>query len=123
MHMPVFSVTGTADLPPDRAFQAKDRTTLFDSTTSVDQWLLVLDGASHFTTSGQLERPRFARLIPGMDEDPHLKENHACIRAAATAFWQSVLLNDETATAYLNTGDFERFVGKRGEFRYKPAKK
>jgi len=121
MLMPMFSVTGTADSAPDRSFSAADRRIPFDRTSSVDQWLLVLNGASHFTTSGQKERPRVARFIPGMQDDPNLEENHARIRAAALAFWRMVLLNDDDSRRYLNSGEFKEYVGQHAVFEFKPT--
>jgi len=121
MLMPMFSVTGTADTPPDKTFLAKDRRIPFDRTSNVDQWLLVLDGASHFTLSGQEKRPALAKSLPGMEADPNLEGNHARIRAAAVAFWQTVFLNEESARKYLNDGGFAKFVGERGHVEYKPA--
>lgn len=123
MLIPMFSLTGTADRPPDLEFKAADRTVPFRSTSNVDQWLLILKGASHFTMSGQVKRPPIARLIPGMEEDPNLAQNHACIRAAAVAFWQWILLKDQGALRYLNDGAFQKFVAERGEFESKPLKR
>jgi predicted dienelactone hydrolase len=57
MKMPLHSITGSADVPPDRSFSAKERRTPFDRTNNVEQWLLILDGATHFTFSGNIERP------------------------------------------------------------------
>jgi predicted dienelactone hydrolase len=123
MLMPMFSLTGTADNPPDKAFPATDRRIPFDRTSNVDQWLLVLDGASHFTLSGQEKRPAVASKLPGMEADPNLVENHAYIRAAAVAFWQMVFANDGTAKKYLNDGEFAKFVGKRGKVEHRVASK
>lgn len=123
MLMPMFHLTGTADRPPDLEFKAADRAVPFQKTSNVDQWLLVLKGASHFTMSGQERRPRIARLIPGMEDDPNLAQNHAFIRAAAVAFWQWTLLGDRAARRYLDDGAFRRFVGERGEFYLKSARR
>jgi predicted dienelactone hydrolase len=123
MLMPMFSLTGTADVPPDKSFAAKERRVPFDQTSNVDQWLLVLDGATHFTFSGQEKLPKVARLLPGMEADPNLVENHACIRAAALAFWQTVLLGDTEAKKYLSEGEYARFVGKRGTVEFKAGKR
>jgi predicted dienelactone hydrolase len=123
MLMPMFSLTGTADIPPDKSFAAKERRIPFEQTTNVDQWLLVLDGATHFTFSGQKKLPKVARLLPGMDADPNLADNHACIRAAALAFWQTVLLRDPEAKKYLSEGEYARFVGKRGVVEFKAGKR
>lgn len=123
MLMPMFSLTGTADAPPDGSFAARERRVPFERTTSVDQWLLVLDGATHFTFSGQERLPKFARLLPGMEADPNLAENHACIRAAALAFWQTVLLADPEARRYLSEGEYAKFVGTRGVVEVKAGKR
>jgi len=123
MLMPMFSLTGTADTAPDKSFTAKDRRVPFDRTSNVDQWLLVLNGASHFTLSGQEKLPAVARLLPGMEADPNLAANHACIRAAAVSFWQTVFFNDETARKYLNDGEFAKFVGKSGSLEFKSARR
>ncbi|HMP06126.1 MAG TPA: hypothetical protein PJ982_07245 [Lacipirellulaceae bacterium] len=122
MLMPMFSLTGTADLPPDGRFTAKDRRVPFEQTANVDQWLLVLDGATHFTFSGQETLPRVARLLRGMEADPNLAENHACIRAAALAFWQTVMLDDARARSYLSEGEYAEYVGRRGVVEVKAAK-
>jgi predicted dienelactone hydrolase len=122
MLMPMFSLTGTADIPPDKSFAAKDRRVPFEQTANVDQWLLVLDGATHFTFSGQDKLPKVARLLPGMKADPNLAANHACIRAAALAFWQTVLLGDQEARKYLSEGEYGKFVGKRGVVEFKAGK-
>ncbi len=123
MLMPMFSLTGTADVPPDKSFAAKERRVPFEQTSNVDQWLLILDGATHFTFSGQERLPKVARLLPGMEADPNLAENHACIRAAALAFWQTVLLGDPEAKKYLSEGEYARFVGKRGTVEVKAGKR
>jgi dienelactone hydrolase len=123
MLMPMFSLTGTADNAPGKEFAAKDRRVPIDHTSNVDQWLLVLDGASHFTLSGEEKRSAVARLFPGMEADPHLADNHACIRAAAVAFWQTVFLQDADARRYLDGGGFAKLVGKRGTVESKPARK
>ena len=82
--MPLFSVTGTEDEAPGRGFAAKDRRALFDHTSNVDQWLLILNGGTHFTFSGEEKLSPVARLFPGMKPDPNLAANHEIIRAAAT---------------------------------------
>lgn len=84
MPMPLFSVTGTEDEAPGRGFAAKDRRALFDHTSNVDQWLLILNGDTHFTFSGEETLFPVARLFPGMKPDPNLAANHEIIRAAAT---------------------------------------
>jgi len=123
MLMPIFSLTGTADGPPDKAFTAKDRTELFQKANSVDRWLLVMEGASHFTLSGQKTKPRIAALIPGMESDPNLEKNHELMRIAAVAFWRTTLLQDEEARKYLTEGGFSKRVGSRGTFDFQPGKK
>jgi predicted dienelactone hydrolase len=123
MLMPIFSLTGSADNPPDKAFTAKDRTELFKQAKTIDRWLLVLDGASHFTLSGQKTRPKISALIPGMEADPNLEKNHELIRIAAVAFWRTTLLEDQEAKKYLTEGGFGKRVGSRGSFDFLTGKK
>ncbi len=122
MLMPLFSVTGTEDEAPGREFAAKDRRALFDHTSNVDQWLLILNGGTHFTFSGEEKLSPVARLFPGMKPDPNLAANHEIIRAAALAFWQVTLLGDKESKRYLDQGEFARFIGNRGFLEVKPGK-
>lgn len=119
MKMPMLSITGTADLPPDKSFPAVDRRVPFDRTANVEQWLLVLEGATHFTFSGNLKRPRFAGLLPGMEADPNLQENHALMKAVSLAFWRWTLLDDVTAKEQLTTV-LPGQVRPRGKLEFKP---
>jgi predicted dienelactone hydrolase len=121
MKMPMLSITGTADTPPDKSFPATERRVPFDRTSNVDQWLMVLDGANHFTFSGNLERPRIASLLPGMEADPRLVENHDKVKAATLAFWRWTLLDDATAKGQLTTV-LPKVVRPNGSLEYKPAK-
>lgn len=121
MKMPMLSVTGTADTPPDKSFPASQRRVPFDRTNNVEQWLLVLDGATHFTFSGNTQRPRIASLLPGMEADPNLAENHAMIKAVALAFWQWTLLEDASAWEHLNS-ELPKLVRPRGTLEYKAAR-
>jgi len=123
MLMPLFSVTGTEDEAPGREFAVKDRRILFDRTSNVDQWLLTLNGGTHFTFSGEEKLPPVARLFPGMEDDPNLAANHRLIRAAALAFWQVTLQDDKQAKRYLDEGEFAKRIGKRGILESKPVKK
>ena len=120
MKMPMLSITGTADTPPDKSFPAKERRVPFDRTSNVDQWLLVLDGATHFTFSGNLERPRIAALLPGMEADPKLVENHEKIKAVTLAFWRLTLLDDPIAKDKL-TIVLPIVVQSNGSLEYKPT--
>lgn len=121
--MPMFSVTGTADAPPDKSFTPAERKVPFSKTNGVDQWLLVIDGATHFTFSGNENMPRIARFLPGMDADPNLIRNHNYVKAAAVAFWQLTLNQDQEASEYLKGAEFKQFIGKHGTLEYKPARK
>jgi predicted dienelactone hydrolase len=118
MKMPMLSITGTADVPPDKSFPAKERRIPFDRTENVEQWLLVLDGATHFTFSGNTERPRIASLLPGMEADPNLTTNHAIVKAATLAFWCWTLLEDENAKSFLNS-DLADTVPTNGTVEHK----
>lgn len=123
MLMPMFSVTGTADIPPDKSFAAVDRKIPFEKSIGVDHWLLVLDGATHFTFSGNKKMPRIASLLPGMDADPNLNRNHDCVKAAAVAFWQLTLNHDHEGRAYLNEGRFKALLGQYGTIDFKTSRK
>ena len=120
MRMPMLSITGTADTPPDKSFPANERRVPFDRTNNVEQWLLVLDGATHFTFSGNTQRPRIAGLLPGMEADPNLAENHTIMKAVALAFWQWTLLEDAAAKQQLNA-QLPKLVRSRGSLEYKAA--
>jgi hypothetical protein len=82
-----------------------------------------MEGASHFTLSGQKTRPRIAALVPGMEADPNLEKNHELIRIAAVAFWRTTLLQNQEAKKYLTEGEFNKRVGSRGKFEFQPGKK
>jgi predicted dienelactone hydrolase len=123
MLMPMFSVTGTADVPPDKSFTPEERKVPFAKTNGVDQWLLILDGATHFTFSGNESMPRIARFLPGMDVDSNLLRNHDFIKAAAVAFWQLTLNHDQEASKYLNGVGFKQLVGRHGIVEFKPGRK
>jgi predicted dienelactone hydrolase len=119
MKLPMLSITGTADVPPDKSFLAKDRRVPFDRTENVEQWLLVLEGATHFTFSGNTERPRIAALLPGMEADPNMTANHSIMKAATLAFWRWTLLDDEDGKSFLNHGLADA-VRQRGHLERKP---
>lgn len=59
-------------------------------------------------------------LLPGMEADPNLAENHAVMKAVALAFWQWTLLEDESAKVQLNT-QLPKLVRSRGSLEYKAA--
>ena len=118
--MPMLSITGTADTPPDKSFPPKERRVPFDRTSNVDQWLLFLDGATHYTFSGNLEWPRIAALLPGMEADPKLVDNHEKVKAVTLAFWRWTLLADESVKDQLATV-LPKVVQSNGSLEYKPA--
>ena len=121
--MPIFFLTGTADSAPDKSFTAADRQIPFHKSHGVDRWLLVIDGATHFTFSGNETVPRTTRFVPGMEADPNLRRNHDYLKAAAVAFWQFTLNEDQAAFEYLTEGGLKRFVGEHGTVDFAPATK
>jgi predicted dienelactone hydrolase len=123
MFMPLFSVTGTEDEAPGREFAANERRALFDHASNVDQWLLILNGGTHFTFSGEEKLSPVARLFPGMKPDPNLAVHHEIVRAAALAFWQMTLRDDKEARRYLNEGGLAKFVANRGTLEAKTGKR
>ena len=82
--------------------------------------LLVLDGATHLTFSGNLDRPRIAALLPGMEADPRLAENHERVEAVTLAFGRWTLLDDPVAEDQLTTV-LPKVVQSNGSLEYKPT--
>lgn len=117
MLVPIFHLTGTKDDAPNGDFRAPARRIPYDRTSTVDQRLLILNGANHFTFGGdsnpQLRGQSFAY--------PGLERHHDLIKAAAVAFWQSIFNGDAGAGAFLDEGGFKRLLGVGDTFEQKSA--
>lgn len=115
MIMPIFHLTGTQDESPLKDFAAVDRRIPFDSISTVDQYLLVLDGATHMTFAGR----NGGLMSRRMGTDPHFDRNLWMIKAAAIVFWDATLNDNPCAYVWLNRGGFQRTLGDGGMFEVK----
>jgi len=88
MLMPIFHLTGTDNASPLGVFTPEDRITPFKLINEQDQYLLVLDKASHMSFTGR-----------EIDKDPYLDEHHKVIKMTAVAYWKMVLEQDQEAQA------------------------
>lgn len=100
MLMPIFHITGSLDDAPTGEFKAVARREPFDTIDDVDQQLLWLEGANHFTFGGALN-PELRGQSYGYDG---LQRHHGIIRAALAAWWLDVFKQDAGARAFLNSG-------------------
>ena len=100
MLMPIAHLTGTEDHAPNGDFDAPARRIPFDQIDTVDQYLLVLDGANHFTFSGA-ENPE---LRGRSFAYPSLSRHHDIIRAMLTAFFKLELSGEAGQRDFLTAG-------------------
>ncbi len=102
IHIPFFSITGTADVVPITPnISAADRQRPFRAMPAGGKYLLVLAGASHMQFNGQ------DVLRNGMAPDPHVR---AVTIAATTAFWKATLMQDQAATDWLTRGGLQAML-------------
>jgi predicted dienelactone hydrolase len=93
IHIPVMSLTGTADFVAiTPSVTPADRQRPFRAMPPGDKYLLVLAGANHMQFNGQ------SRLRDGTRPDPHMR---ALTISATTAFWRATLLDDADAAHWL----------------------
>ena len=107
MVMPIFHLTGTNDKSPLGDFEPKDRQIPFERIDGVDQYLIVMQEATHRTFSGRPD-----------PTDPALDRHHELIRIAALAFWTAYLKEDQQAQGWLVTGMAKEMQGE-GTYRVK----
>jgi len=100
MNAPLLHLTGSEDDAPNGDFDARERLALFATINNVDQHLLYLGGANHFTFGGDPD----PRPGPRSFAYPDLARHHALIRAAIAANLRAELLNDTRAADYLKPG-------------------
>lgn len=104
---PVLFLTGTKDYGPgERA--AAWRREAFDSIQGVDEYLVTLSGATHFT---------FADM--GGATDPDLDRHVEVIKALALAFFDSTLRDDAAARKFLQVYSMGKHAD--GVAEYRPA--
>lgn len=119
MLLPIFHLTGTKDDAPNGDFDAPARRIPFDRTNNVDQYLLILEGANHFTFGGEAN----PRLGPRDFGYPGLPRHHQLILVAAAAFWLERFEKDSKAREFLRAGDYAALLGAGDVFERKEAKK
>jgi len=100
MLMPIAHLTGTEDHAPNGDFDAPARRIPFDRIDTVDQYLLVLDGANHFTFSGAPDPELRGRSFAYAG----LARHHDLMRAMLTAFFRLELAGETSERAYLGPG-------------------
>jgi len=100
MLMPMAHLSGSEDHAPNGDFDAPARRIPFDRIDNVDQFLLILHGANHFTFSGapepELRGQSFAY--------PGLARHHDLIRAMLTSFFRLELAGKTDERGYLGSG-------------------
>lgn len=118
MLMPMFHLTGTEDDAPNGDFEAPARRIPFDKTNDVDQFLVILRGANHFTFGGdpnpQLRGQSFAY--------PGLERHHDLIKTAAVAFWGWTMNGNGEERSFLEGGGFKALLGAGDVFETKRAR-
>jgi predicted dienelactone hydrolase len=118
MLAPIFHLTGTEDDAPNGDFQAPARRIPFDETTNVDQRLLILKGANHFTFGGDPDPQLRGRSF----SYPGLERHHDLIKAASVLFWRSIFNSDAAAKQFLDGGAFKALLGPDDTLEFKPAR-
>lgn len=118
MLMPMFHMTGTLDDAPNGDFEAPARRIPFDRISNVDQWLLILEGANHFTFGGD-PNPQLRGRTFGY---PALPRHHDLIKAGALAFWRWTLKRDAGEQAFLNGDGFRSLLASGDTFEAKSAR-
>lgn len=117
MLMPLFHLTGTEDDAPNGDFKAPARRIPFDRTRNVDQRLLILQGANHFTFGGDPNPQLRGRSF----SYPGLARHHDLIRTASLAFWRIAFSGDAAARRFLDDGAFRALLGPGDTLEFKPA--
>lgn len=110
--VPMFHLTGTLDDAPQFVSRVKaaDRRVPFDSTTSADEYLLILNKADHMALGGRAHNG-------ALD-----KQWLDAIGRGTTAFLDKYLKGDKAQATYLDGGAFEKTATKLGTFELKLKK-
>jgi len=107
---PVLSITGTKDYELGLGTAARRRMG-FDRSNGPDQYLLVIDGATHAT----FDDPRHLR-IPVQPADP---AHHDYVRMVTTAFLDAYVAGQAPARAWLTSGAIERLSRGAARLEFK----
>ena len=118
MFMPLFHMTGTLDDAPNGDFEAPARRIPFDRISNVDQWLMILEGANHFTFGGD-SNPQLRGQSFGY---PALPRHHDLIKVGALAFWRWTLKRDANERAFLDRGGFQSLLARGDTFEARGAR-
>ncbi|MCR9130483.1 MAG: hypothetical protein NXI12_13265 [Alphaproteobacteria bacterium] len=111
MNAPIFHATGSRDGAPDGRITPEDRLTPFELIDSVDQYLLVLDGADHMALGGR-----------SRGGGPVFEGHVDALRQGVLAFFDAELLDDLEARAFLAPdGPYARSLGLGDRYTVKPA--
>lgn len=117
MTAPILHLTGTEDHAPNGDFDAPARRIPFDAIDDVDQTLIVLRGANHFSFTGAA-----APSLRGMNFGyPGLARHHDVIKASLVAFFRHRLSGDTDAGAFLSGRGLARFLAPGSTLEHKEA--
>lgn len=107
---PFLYITGTRDIRP--GYEAAWRKEPFDLSPPKDKYLLIIEGANHFSFGGG---PAQGGLLGrGADAFSPL------VKASSTAFWDAYLKNLPEAKGFLKAdGGLVKFAGKKAELSVK----
>lgn len=111
MLMPIFHITGTKDEDPLGNMRPEDRQKPFRLIDDVEQYLLVLEDATHMTFSGR--NAGYAKL----------EGHHDLVKMASLAYWDAYLRGDAEAKQWLAEGGFAELLGEDGRFETKTPRK
>lgn len=114
IRIPLLHMTGTADESPIEGFGYELRRQIYDyagaGANAARQYLLVLEDGDHMVYNGS--RGKLAA-------NPLRDRHEQVITAAATAFWDMYLKNDETAASWLEKGGFQSMLSGGDQFMYR----
>jgi len=114
--IPMLHMTGTKDTSPIGEVNPKDRRNVYDlCPNKADQYLIILDGATHMTFSGVGAGNR-----PQLRNAP-LNPMHEIIQQTTTRFWDAYLKGDEAAKKDLRNKGFTPLLRKEDITESKPT--
>lgn len=116
MLMPIFHLTGTNDGSPiDDTMSPTDRLIPFAAIDNVDQYLLVLEGGTHWTFTD-------TETFQGADLTySGIEQHRTIVNTLAVAYWDAHLRGDKAAMAWLRGDGMKTYIGKNGETKFKAA--
>ena len=122
MLVPIFHMRGTEDVTPlTGVTNGIQRELPFRVIDSVDQYLLVLNGAEHPTFGGATVKFPHNPALRAPFDYPDLARHRELIRMAAAVFWRAYLADDQNALQWLTGGGLASELGQSGSFESKTA--